>query len=670
MRRDCSHLFPLISILLLFPALSYGQAWSGILSPSRAIDWSKTGLPATFPDGETTTNPWTPPNRSVCTTIGPSVSTAQINSAISGCAAGTVVVLNAGTYNLSGTITLKNNVTVRGAGASSTLLKGVAFQFGTFGGASSGWSRLTSASSNFTRYTNQITVSGGSAPSVGLAWLAQCNTGLSATDGSFTNWNSSVKCGGSYNQSAALHSLFICGPDSSCAENGGGDPNPEFQQQWVYITNVTGSGPWVVTFTPGLYMQNWDYSRTATLAWGAGIGVGMGLEDLSTEGSLTMMGSYASWTKGVRVVQTNASTALTVQTSAHCLVANSYIQSVNSGNTIYVFQDGAMGYGRGVSDTLFLNNIILGGLVEGGGSNEGNVYAFNYIRDNALNYALHEFEHEPGSAFLLREGNETGNTQDDDTWGSHTLNTWFRNYYMAADPNGSSVSNLNSITIGSWARFENIIGNALGGPGSTSYEANGYCGNYVYCINKGDGTYPQNDATTSASLMRWGNYAECTSDSTGGNHCNTVSWDSGEVPTSISGTDGSFNNPVPSNYNLPSSFFMNNIPFTASSGGTGLSWWKTCTAWNTFPTSCGSYTTQPFPPIGPDVTNAVTTGIPNISGHAWDIPAALAWNGLPVDTSYSASPNVLQFDERVYTNDSAGTVGGLNAPSGLTAVVQ
>ena len=41
-------------------------SWSSILSPSRAINWGNAGLPATFPDGETTPNPWTPPTRTQC----------------------------------------------------------------------------------------------------------------------------------------------------------------------------------------------------------------------------------------------------------------------------------------------------------------------------------------------------------------------------------------------------------------------------------------------------------------------------------------------------------------------------------------------------------------------------------------------------------------------------
>src|SRR6266446_7958707 len=100
MRRD--FLFPLISIFLLFSAPSHGQSWSGILAPSRAIDWSHAGLPATLPYGETTANPWTPPaGRTQCvtsacnavTTNAGSSTPAQINAAIASASAGSYVLL-------------------------------------------------------------------------------------------------------------------------------------------------------------------------------------------------------------------------------------------------------------------------------------------------------------------------------------------------------------------------------------------------------------------------------------------------------------------------------------------------------------------------------------------------------------------------------------------------
>src|SRR5579872_7253117 len=67
----------LFAFLLLSSAFCFGQAWSGILASSRAIDWTKGGLTATITYGsggsacngstancvETTTNPWTPPTR-------------------------------------------------------------------------------------------------------------------------------------------------------------------------------------------------------------------------------------------------------------------------------------------------------------------------------------------------------------------------------------------------------------------------------------------------------------------------------------------------------------------------------------------------------------------------------------------------------------------------------
>ena len=168
---------------------------------------------------------------------------------------------------------------------------------------------------------------------------------------------------------------------------------------------------------------------------------------------------------------------------------------------------------------------------------------------------------------------------------------------------------------------------------------------------------------TKDSLMRWGNFVYCAGDTT---HCqvSTGAFDNSEVPTNLSayGSNSTpYQNSVPASHSLPASFFMNVTAHT--SGGTGLSWWKTCTAWSTFPTGCSSYTTQPFPAIGPDVTGGAFA-----SGHAYGIPAYVAWTNLPSDPSYSGT-NIRQFDERVYQTD-AGTGSSLVAPSGLSALVR
>src|SRR2546425_7284913 len=88
-RGKCWLLF-LPILVLMVPGVAHAQAWSGILSSSRAIDWSQAGIPGGIPNRTT-----------VCATLNPGATSAQIDSAIAACNNG-VVFLNAGTYSLSG----------------------------------------------------------------------------------------------------------------------------------------------------------------------------------------------------------------------------------------------------------------------------------------------------------------------------------------------------------------------------------------------------------------------------------------------------------------------------------------------------------------------------------------------------------------------------------------
>ena len=133
---------------------------------------------------------------------------------------------------------------------------------------------------------------------------------------------------------------------------------------------------------------------------------------------------------------------------------------------------------------------------------------------------------------------------------------------------------------------------------------------------------------------------------------------SSEVPTVLAGNASALNSFVPSTTSLPCSFFLQGYTATTCtplpSGGTGLNWWKVCTAWTTFPTACSATSTTPFPPIGPDVTGGSTPlgnfGAPtSVGGHAYDIPASIAFAYLPIDTSYQSS----------YTVSSSSWSGGV-----------
>src|SRR5437879_12056564 len=88
------------------------EPWSGILDPSRAIDWSHAGIPGGIPNRTT-----------ICASIDPGSSAAQIDAAITACPADQVVFLSAGTFTLSAGLNMKSDVTLRGAGANRTKLR-------------------------------------------------------------------------------------------------------------------------------------------------------------------------------------------------------------------------------------------------------------------------------------------------------------------------------------------------------------------------------------------------------------------------------------------------------------------------------------------------------------------------------------------------------------------
>jgi hypothetical protein len=98
--------------MISLPQYVHGQ--QTIVSTSRSVDWRQAGLPGGTPPARTT----------LCATLNPGATAAQINSAIAACPSGQAVMLNTGTYNLSGGINFNNksNVTLRGAGADKTLI--------------------------------------------------------------------------------------------------------------------------------------------------------------------------------------------------------------------------------------------------------------------------------------------------------------------------------------------------------------------------------------------------------------------------------------------------------------------------------------------------------------------------------------------------------------------
>src|SRR5581483_6427582 len=112
----------IVVIVLLLCSRGLSAQDTSILAPARKIDWSGAGVPGGIPTRTTICATLGTPGQAA--TFAQSVTAAQINSAISACAANQVVKLSAGTYSLSSGITIsKDNVTLRGEGADKTIVK-------------------------------------------------------------------------------------------------------------------------------------------------------------------------------------------------------------------------------------------------------------------------------------------------------------------------------------------------------------------------------------------------------------------------------------------------------------------------------------------------------------------------------------------------------------------
>ena len=548
---------------------------------------------------------------------------------------------------------MASNVTLRGSGAASTTLSGFTINWGSaYGdGAWGGGSLLTGT---IAKGATSVTIASGQTVPTGgrMAALAQCMTGYTAPNADYTHYGGSGWVSSCTGTIADPSGPWVCGGYSQCDRNGNrGDANPHYQAQifWIPASGISGN---TVTLGPSpIESPLWSTGNSASLMWMSSSGtVGAGVEDFTSVGWIGVYGCYGCWMKGLRVIYTDTNPQLTEFVS-HTLIANNYFVTNDTNTTQW-----SLGYENDTteadSDLLMINNISYGGYWEEDGGNSGMVLAYNYVADAYLGSQSYggEFQHNPGGQiFFLREGNQVAFGWDDDTWTTHNFDTWFRNWDSCYDPI-SGYTTPNCIDIGGFSRFDNVIGNVVGSSQGTGTYAN------VLGVNRNG---IDTTALTADSLMRWGNYVFCT----GSTDClvSGGSFNSTEVPTNLSSFGANstpYQNAVPANNNLPASFFMNSIT-AHPNGGTGLSWWKTCISWTTFPTSCASYTTPPMPPIGPDVT-----GGQNASGHAYNIPAYLAWSNLPVDSNYGNG--IRRFDERVYETDSSS---GPAAPINLTATV-
>jgi hypothetical protein len=658
MRSKPSLLFFLI--LLFLSTHSYAQNWSGILSTARAVNWANAGVAGGVPSGS-----WTQCGSTIAAygTSGSPASASTINNAIASCAANHYVLLGAGTFYLNSMVDFADhsNVALRGAGANQTFLIFAAQVNSSYdcygqnavicveGGFSSVDSPNETAtwSAGYSAGTTSITLSSVTGLTAGQSMIVldQCDDGFggtACTTGSATDTGN----------------IFVCAIEGTCTieGTGGGGRTNRAQEQYVLVTGISGTGPYTVNISPGLYMPNWRSSQSPGAWWSTAANQlnYSGVENLSTDSSattctqntgscgITIANCYACWVTGTRTIFTSRD-HIWLLYATHTTVANNYMYGTLFDNTESYGVESFFG-----SDNLIVNNIsdYVSEPYIATGADAGDVWAYNFSTDNNYNsnggwLDVGDRLHAGGTGMDLWEGSITQGFQAENIHGTHNFSTAFRNYYAGNQTSCFGIAcqqPTEPIQLYCNSRYFSIIGNVLG--------TSGYHNNYaaiapsgidgatsIYVIGWSDNTgttnssYCVEDTLTPASVMRWGNYDSVTG---------AVRWCGNSSDTGWSSTCGSTSE-VPSNFNDTAgspSPYVNSVPSYGDTGA-GQSPMPASFYYDSQPSFWATtYGTPPWPANGPDVTGG---NIQNVGGHANNNPAALVWINSPVDPHYQVS---------------------------------
>ena len=372
---------------------------------------------------------------------GAADATSAIQSAINAASAGSVVYLPAGTYLVSGGLSITKAISLSGDGPNLTVIKYV----GTSASAT-----VISCSSSGSR-GNAINVTGGSTKESTSITVAS-TTGISVgTYLMITQNNPAWVTPGTANGGCSW-----CGDDHST-------------QTMSQVNKVVGISGTTLTLERPLYGDFVNAPIIKTLPLQAG----MGIEKLTVWRANTVAVSGFNlyfvfvancWVS--EVTSTNAG-------QAHIRMYDTYACTIEHSRFHDAYTHGSdHGYGIHLfgwnSDHYIVDNIFWRCRhsinFEGGGS--GNVIAYNYgagcVQDEDPTFLTEEFDTHGSHPFMnLFEGNITGKLSHDNTWGSASHNTSFRSVFLNYSSQAASPNS------GRWG---------------VDIEANNYSNNIVACI--------------------------------------------------------------------------------------------------------------------------------------------------------------------------------------------
>jgi hypothetical protein len=690
-----SQLLLLFFATLIVPAVAHAQApWSGIISTSRATDWTQVGAvpgsPGSLPDAS-----WT----QCGSTVPAGTSAATITSDLAGCAKNTYLLLGPGTFILSGQIKfpLTGHVALRGSGANSTFIVisaagGTGCQNGTSAICAStsdiqyneSISNLCAWTAGYSQASNSLTLSNslGNCPSAiqttsasepTILVLEQCETGLSAS-------SASAACTGNEVDNSQL---FACGQaygvtstTVGCASEGtpgttSGNQTTNRGHMEMTVATAYNSGTGVVTIATPLHNPDWQSGRTPRV-WIQQSISDVGVENLAIDDSsggtndvMQFFGAYQWWVSGVKITNFGR-WGIELWQVTNGTVMNSYIYHSTGADSMGIRSQ--LG-----SNNLFVNNIIdqVFGMVVMDGPSSGNAFAYNFcINSNYQSDFMRPcFVQHGVNAFDLFEGNIGSSHSDDGQHGTQTMITRFRNFFPGWEScaNGNCGSTLskdagtNPVNDFYAARYQNDVANVLGTPGyhTTYQDTTGSSAHSIQQIGVPNGGTTPYDPLAKATLLNWGNYDTVSA---------TVRWCGNSSDANWSSMCGSASE-VPTG----ASTYPNSIP-TKGDLSAGQGALPASLIFSSEPSWFGSI---PWPPIGPDVssgnvgqcTGAWGYGVANIPGQFGGLPATSNSQcvGTSLATAWAGHVNAIPA-MNCYLNVMGGRPDGTDLAAALPTV--
>jgi hypothetical protein len=471
------------------------------LPEDRRVNWrAYCGIPGGYPVRTT-----------IAATLDPGATAAQINSAVTSCPSNQVVFLNAGVYNLGGSITLssKSYKTLRGAGTNRTILN---FTSGGITSSQFSWSGAAGLDSGYTKGSTQIV--------------------FTATP------NAQVTPGNLLLIDALDNTNFVFATSHTSPAQAGTGRNIGF-----VVRVLTKSGT-TVTFEPPLPFDLTGYTPQAFyLNGGPGLQL-FGIEDMTITNSgaqftIQLVQTRQCWLKNVELVK---AADMTVQ-MVDCLqtvITNCVIKDVlnypGQADGFGAFVDGGSYFL--IEDNIFLRtgcHVLLKSGASAGAIMGNFMDEVNFSPPSGLDRQMPDinFGHGAHQLMILAEGNVCAKMQHDAYHGSASHLTIHRNWIHGTNGSSVIVNWKCPIDLLRGTYSNNIIGNILGDLSWTNvndyiFEAAGtfnFSSNAIYRFgypNSGNGSLtesgdnawidsypwfdPYPDNKVAATTIRHGNY--------------------------------------------------------------------------------------------------------------------------------------------------------------------